>query len=116
MKRIWEGLTGAGGRRWLRIASYLLIAAGAILLVIERRLSTMGERTAAGTADTDCANPHRSSSAHRHANGDGSGAADRHTASGPYSHTGCADGAGANRASNGGADGASNGGADGCAD
>jgi len=34
MKRIWEGLTGAGGRRWLRIASYLLIAAGAILLVI----------------------------------------------------------------------------------
>jgi len=34
MKRIWEHLTGAAGRRWLRIASYLLIAAGAILLVI----------------------------------------------------------------------------------
>ena len=34
MNRIWERLTSAVGRRWLRIASYLLIAAGVILLVI----------------------------------------------------------------------------------
>jgi sortase A len=34
MKRIWERLISAEGKRWLRVASYCLIALGAVLLVI----------------------------------------------------------------------------------
>jgi len=34
MKKVWEWFSSDGGKRWLRIASYLLIAVGAILLVI----------------------------------------------------------------------------------
>ena len=34
MKKVWEWFSSDGGKRWLRIASYLLIAVGAILLVV----------------------------------------------------------------------------------